>query len=202
MSDYLDMSGLGRVADGLRRLVNPDATPLMVRWMAIIDEDNRKGVLAGLDKDGVPMVPVTYRPIKPGPIKPTKDQRGGKRANARKGDFLGLQAKNFGNLTTSEYRRLGGPPLAPRDQFSRVITNLYTAYGRTGPVDMQWYAMGYWDEVVSKKGVPFLRFHFDGTAKLPRRDLRGVRPAGRAKALDAMKAWAKDLVRQAFGRNY
>lgn len=203
MSTPLDTTGLGRVAEGLRRLGDIDCTPLMVRWMAILDEDNRKGILAGTDKDGLPMVPVKYRPVKPGPLKPNRSQRSGASAGARKGPFLAnsMAGVNFGNLTSAEYRLLGGPPLAPRSQFSRVITNLKTAYGRTGAPGGPWYAMGYWDEVVSAKGVPFLKFHFDGAGRLPRRDLRGVRPAGVAKALEALKAFARDVVRQAFGRN-
>jgi hypothetical protein len=60
--------------------------------------------------------------------------------------------------------------------------------------------MGYWEEVVSRDGRPFLHYHFDGTGRLPRRDLRGVRPAGVARALEALKAFGKDMIRRAFGR--
>lgn len=205
MSTTLDTTGLDRVMSGLRKLGDFDATPLMLRWMVIIDEDNRQGILHGLDKDGIPMVPVKYRPRKFSAIrqlKATKEQRGGLQASAKKGRFqgLGMQATGLhGNLTSAEYRVLGGPPLAPREQFSRVVTNLKTTYGRTGPLDMQWYAMGYWDEVVSVEGRPFLRYHFDGTGHLPRRDLRGIRPQGLQKALSALRAFARDLFRQAFG---
>ena len=66
LSNLTDLSGLGRLGSKLRSLTHIDATPLMVTWMKIIDEDNRKGVLAGLDKDGVPLAPVTYRPKTPG----------------------------------------------------------------------------------------------------------------------------------------
>lgn len=210
MSTILDTSGLDRINEGLRKLGDPDATDLMVTWMNVIDDDNRKGILAGLDKDGVPMAPVTYRPRAYSPIKrlqPTKGQRGGMRANARKGGMLGAGATNYGNLTSAEYRMLGGPPLAPRGQFSRVVANLQTTYGRTGPLDMQWFAAGFWDEVLDRKGKPFLQYHFQGATgggrrrnvTLPRRDLRGVRPAGVAKAMKAMAAWARLLLRQAFG---
>jgi hypothetical protein len=200
----LDLTALEHLADGFRRLIDPDCTPLMVHWEQVIDADNRKGVLQGLDKDGVPMAPVKYRPRPPGPRKPTKAQRGGQRANAKKGGFLGLGATAYGNLTSSEYRLLGGPPLAPRDQFSRVITNLKTGHGREGG---NWYAMGYWDEVLDRKGHPFLHWHFHGASgggkkrnvTLPKRDLRGVRPDGRAKALDALRNFARLLIRQTFG---
>jgi hypothetical protein len=51
--------------------------------------------------------------------------------------------------------------------------------------------------VVSTKGVPFLRYHFDGIGQ-KRRDLRGIRPAGVAKAIAALQAYARLLFRQAF----
>lgn len=200
MSTTLDTSGLYRLMVGLHWFGDFDATPLMLSWMQIIDQDNRQGVLHGLDKDGVPMIPVKYRPKPPGPLKPDKRQRGNLRANARKGHFLGLGPRVsglHGNLSSAEYRLLGGPPLAPRDQFSRVITNLYTAHGRDGQA---WYAMGYWEQVVNEDGVPFLRYHFDGVGRLPRRDLRGVRPDGIAKARSSLRAFASGLLRQAFGR--
>jgi hypothetical protein len=60
-----DLSGIARVQDRLARIADPDATPLMVRWMKVIDDNNRRGVLAGLDKNDVPLVPVTYRPVGP-----------------------------------------------------------------------------------------------------------------------------------------
>lgn len=200
MSTTLDLTGLDRIAAGLRALGDFDATPLMLAWELIIEQDNRTGILRGLDKDGMPMIPVKYRPRPPGPVKPTKAQRAGARANAKRGVFQGFGhfgAGLHGNLLSAEYRLLGGPPLAPRGPFSRVITNLKTGHGRDGA---RWYAMGYWEEVISDKLIPFLRFHFDGTGRLPRRDLRGVRPAGVARALEALKAFGKDMIRRAFER--
>jgi hypothetical protein len=215
----LDTSGLEELIRKLRTLPKIDATPLMVSWMGVIEEDNRKGVLAGLDRFGMPMLPVTYRPKPPAPPQgyrvtkaykkePARElehlkHRHGLRRNARKGEFHGLGESIAGlnnNLTTQQYRLLGGPPLAPRDQFSRVITNFKTTFG--GPYhgnSPNWYAEGAWDEVVSKKGVPFLRFHFEGIGQ-KRRDLRGVRPIGIAKAMVALRNWARLTVRELFGR--
>jgi hypothetical protein len=189
-----DLSGIARVQARLAKIADPDATPLMVRWMKIIDDDNRRGVLAGLDKDGKPMVPVTYRPA---PY--------GKLGKVRKRGRGGYNAGVAGNLSSREYRLLDGPPLAPRGTNSRVITNLKTRYGRTGPLDMLWEAIGYWDDVVSRKGERFLHYHFDGatgggrsrTVTLPQRDLRGVRPEGRRKAMEALRAWMIDVIRSA-----
>ena len=89
---------------------------------------------------------------------------------------------------------------ALREQFSRVISNLLTGHARESAT--RWVAFGYWDEVVDEEGRPFLRYHFDGLVlpggrRLPPRDLRGVRPAGREKARKAMIAWARDLVASA-----
>jgi hypothetical protein len=179
----LDLTGLDHILAGLRRIQHLDATPLMLSWMQIIESDNRQGVMAGIDKDGVPMAPVTYRP------------RGAPKRHLRR--KVGAYNPGVGgNLSSSEYRRLGGPPLAPRGTGSRVITNLLTGHGREGD---QWYALGYWEGVVSPKGNPFLRYHFTGAGRLPRRDLRGLRPTGRAKALTALTAWARGEIRDAFG---
>jgi len=204
MSTHLDLSGLGRIRERLRRVANPDATKLMVSWEKIIDDDNRRGILDGLNKDGVPMPPVTYRPRPTGPLKATRVQKNNPKKGARRGHFAGFGPAVSGlhnNLTSAEYRRLGGPPLAPRGAFSRVITNLKFRSGRVSA--MVWQAIGYWDQVVSTKGVPFLQAHFDGAragkrrrVKLPRRDLRGVRPGGLEKARRALRAWALDLIRR------
>lgn len=201
----LDLSGLDRLSVRMRGLVNPDAAPLMLSWMLTIDADNRKGVLAGLDCHGVPMRPVTYRP-KPSAARVTAAQRNNPAKGARRGAFAGLGSHPSGlhnNLTSAEYRRLSGPPLAPRGAFSRVVTNLKLRFGRLDGT--RWEAVGYWDEVVNAKGRPFLHFHFAGasgggrsrTIVLPQRDLRGVRPEGVAKAQASGRAWMIDQVRSA-----
>jgi hypothetical protein len=204
MPSTLDLTGLDRLRARFANLVNPDATPLMVTWMRIIDDDNRKGIMAGLDKDGIPMRPVTYRP-KPASTRPTAAQKNDPRKGARRGQFAGLGSHPAGlhnNLSSAEYRTLAGPPLAPRGPFSRIITNLVTRFGRISA--MAWEAVGYWDEVVSRKGERFLHYHFDGATgggrrrnvTLPRRDLRGVRPEGVQKARDAGRNWMIGEVRR------
>ena len=197
MPSSVDLTGLERLIARVKRLADPNPRPLMIAWMKIIEEDNRRGVLAGLDKDGNPMAPVTYRP-KPAPRKLTANQRNKANPRSRAGIFAGFGASLAGannNLTSAEYRRLDGPPLAPRRQFSRVITNLRLAFEEPAANSGRWVAYGAWDEVASAKGVKFLPFHFDGTGRLPKRDLRGVRPEGREKARKALIAWASDQIR-------
>jgi hypothetical protein len=196
----LDLTGLDRLQARFKRIANPDATPLMVSWMSIIDSDNRRGVLAGTDKDGQPMAPVTYRPKKLGEasVPLTLEQRLGQRPNIKRGKYSRIgsgAARVNNNLTSAEYRLLDGPALAPRRQFSRVITNLLTDYSDGRQSSGQWEAWGYWDEVLSVKGVPFLIYHFDGEGNNPQRDLRGVRPDGKERAKAALRAWAIDMVR-------
>jgi hypothetical protein len=202
----LDLTGLDRLQVRFSRIADPDATPLMATWMNVIDDDNRRGVLAGTDKDGQPMAPVTYRPKTPGaPSVPlTLEQRLGQRPNAKRGKFsrIGSGAERANNnLTSAEYRLLDGRPLAPRGQFSRVITNLLTDYDDSRRSSGRWEAWGYWEGVVSVKGVPFLIYHFDGDGHLPQRDLRGVRPEGRERAKAALRAWAIDMVRTSGDQN-
>ena len=201
----IDVTGLDRTLTRFRRLVNPDCVELMVTWSRIIDDDNRKGVLAGLDKDGNPMRAVTYRPITLKPPKLTTQQRNLVAAKKRRGQYAGIGKHPAGvnnNLTPAEYRLLDGPPLAPRRGFSRVITNLLTRFGRTA--EGIWEAVGYWNEVVNAKGRKFLHYHFDGAplgrgrnGNLPRRDLRGIRPDGMAKARRAARAFMLSEIRSA-----
>jgi hypothetical protein len=195
----VDTSAVDRLRVRLGRIADPDATPLMATYMRIIDDDNRKGVLAGTDMHGNPMAPVTYRPKSKDakPVRLTVEQRLGQNAGLKRGRYVGLGPKTAANnnLTSAEYRLLSGPPLAPRGQFSRVITNLLTDYDDSQRLRGQWEAWGYWDEVVSVKGVSFLKYHFDGTKRLPQRDLRGLRPAGMILARTATRNWAMDIVR-------
>ena len=198
MATIVDLSGLDRLVARMRKLEKPNMAPLAANWMRIIEDDNRRGVLAGLDKDGVPMRPVTYRPRTAKPVKiGSKAAAGLRNTPGRKGVFAGLGSHPAGvnnNLTRKQYEQLAGPPLAPRGRFSRVITNLKTdsapsADGRTLEV---W---GAWFEVVSVKGRQFLGGHFRGRGRLPRRSLAGVRPEGREKARRSAIAWMADQIR-------
>lgn len=195
-----------RVHSRLDAFRHPDATPLMLSWRLIITEDNRSGILAGTDKDGHPLKPVTYRPKGK-----TINFRSGKasrlrhhqRAN-RLRDLLFAGAGPWAsglhnNLSPAEYRRLTGPPLAPRGQFSRVIANLVTGHEPLNPTPETrvWTAFGAWRDVISTTGFAFLPVHFNG---LPlgkhgpsiRRDLRGIRPEGQRRLIEAYDAWARD----------
>jgi hypothetical protein len=195
MPATVDTSGLERLRARFDRLVNPNPEPLMVTWMRIIDDDNRKGVLAGLDGDGNPLIPVTYRPVKPG-VKLTVEQRLGQTPRKKRGRYAAFGSISEGlynNLSSSSYRQLDGPPLAPRRQFSRVITNLVTEFGRVS--NNVWEAIGHWNEVLSKKGRPFLMYHFNGDGRLPKRDLRGIRRDGVEKARRSARAWMIDQIR-------
>lgn len=189
-----NIGALDSLQERFRRIAHPDATPLMVTWQQVIEDDNRKGILAGLDYMGRPLVPVTYRPVSKS-TKPTKQQRSGQAANRMRN--LKLIGGVGANLTSPEYRQLGGPPLAPRGQFSRVISNLRT--GHAPPIEsgdrVTWEAFGYWDDVMSKDGRPFLVYHFNGAGRLPVRDLRGVRPDGIQKAKTTAVNWMMDIVR-------
>ena len=217
----IDTTGIDRVQERLRKLTGEQfesqIPTLMASWQDVIRTDNRDGILAGLDKDGNPIQAVTYRPV--------ADK--GKRINARgrsdaavrmRHGQAGNRTKNLvfagtgphaaglhNNLTSSEYRKLDGPPLAPRYQFSRVISNLRTDaaqwYKDEASSVNRWVAFAYWDEVVARDGVTkFLVYHFDGEP-LGRggpsivRDLRGVRPDGMRRAQDVLRAWTEDLLR-------
>ena len=158
------------------------AGDLMEHWERLMEEGNRRGVLEDkTDKDGIPLLPVTYRPtyaqkraIYAGtakPVRPTLEQRLGQPARPRggRGEFFGFGPASSGlnnNLTTAEYRKLDGPPLAPRRQFSRVITNFETTSFQPEEHGY-WLVTGRWHEVVNIQGKKFLHYLFDGDAPQP-----------------------------------
>lgn len=205
MAQRFDVNAaMARFRKRLAGIASPNFAPLMVSFMKIITDDNRKGVLAGTDRRGVPMDPVKYRPLGGKGERLTKAQRNVANARVRRGSYAGHGPHAAGlhnNLTRREYERLGGPPLAPRGAYSRAITNLKTGWQSYGS---EWEAYGYWDEVVSVKGTPFLHAHFVGAStgrgrrtRLPRRDLRGVRPEGMSLARKAVKNYMRDVIRGA-----
>jgi hypothetical protein len=190
----VDTTGLDKLRAQFEEIANPNPTLLLIRISKLMDNDNRDGVLAGLGGDNQSLAPVTYRPVSAKTGKRVKvgatltiEQRLGQNRGIKRGRYSrigsGDQRAN-NNLTTAEYRLLGGPPLAPRRQFSRVITNYKQDVIQIGP--KVWEVIGSWVNVLSKKGVPFLHYHFDGVGQ-KRRDLRGIRPAG----MEAIRATAR-----------
>lgn len=209
MASQFDLMALGRWY--AKALVVPNlvdyAGPLMESWERRIVEGNRAGILAGTDGYGMPMTPVTYRPILTQGQrrasyagKLTHTQRLGQHPRVNRGAVFGRGPASSGwnnNLTSAEYQRLDGPPLAPRRQFSRIITNLLSGHGRD-PGDMYiWFAEGAWIEVVSVKGVHFLPFHFNGVGQI-QRDARPIRPETKREMVKDLHAWAKLTIREKY----
>lgn len=90
--------------------------------------------------------------------------------------------------STLKRRKGAGPPLIPRWRLSRFIANYrVTSIQKGSPSD--WDIIGVWMNILSKTGVPFAEFHFEGRGRLPQRDLRGVRPAGQVKMQEALTLW-------------
>lgn len=179
----VEWPGLPKLLKQLNNVANLDCMPLMERWAATIVEGNRAGVLSGRDGFDRPMTPLRYR-----------NGAGRKTSNRRVPNYgtTRHQATAIGqndNLTTTEYQKLTGPRLAPRGESSRVIKNLHTEIRHPEP--NRWEAVGAWFNVISARGVPFLPFHFSGTRRLPRYDLRPVRPKDYEFCLNAAKAFLK-----------
>lgn len=210
--------------------------PLLEAWAAVLIEDNRRGVMMGIDGDGVPIKPTKYR------HSITQTAAGGRTdkffdasgqafafnpttaaastffaptnfANLSGmglgGPVSGFKPGPSNNLTTSQYKRLTGPPLAPRGPGSRVISNYTVEFMPSGMnvVGVE----GGWDDIVSKKGVSFLPFHFNGSGvhnsqqvfarsiagnnyDLPRRNLVGLRQWGKTQARKELNAWVTQLM--------
>jgi hypothetical protein len=202
-----DLADCGRFAARIHRLdlTRGDVTPLLLNWERQLEEGNRKGVLAGTDKNGVPMIAVTYRPVGTPRKKLTLGERLGQKQNKRRGEYGGTMAAGGGllannNLMSAAYRQLDGPPLAPRRQFSRVISNAVTGHYPDMTAPGVYYVELAWGEVVSPKGFHFLPVHFKGLPlgrNGPRitRDLRGVRPDDRVKMIKSLRRWCMLTIR-------
>lgn len=162
MPSQLITTGLDRIDARLRMLINPDFTPLMLEWEEILTEDNRQGLLAGLDGYGRPLAPLAAVTMK------------------RRKSVTGTADPN-------------APPLIPAWEHSRAIANFVTAHGNEST--QKWWALGAWENVLSKSGVQFLPFHFRGEGRLPVRDLAHVRPKAVKAARAALKTFALQLLR-------
>lgn len=169
----------GRLQAMLFSLTHPDFSDLMTACAVVMQEDHAYGVLHGTDGDGNPMERTRYRnslTTAPPKKRPT--------LNTMRDGYKPISAgsrPNNNNLTSAEYRKLSGPPLAPRGPQSRVIRNYVTRTGLTSTGSH--YVQAAIVDVVSAKGVEFLPAHFDGVGRLPKRDLRGIRPTGLARIL-------------------
>lgn len=185
----VDWPDFGRLDQCLTALADFDAMPLMERWADIVVEGNRRGVLSGLDGHDRPMPPLKYRD---GKGRPTANRKAGLYGTTAHGTTgRGPYATGLhDNLTTRQYQDLAGPRLAPRREQSRAVTNLHTEIRHPAP-DV-WEVVGAWLEVVSEDGVSFLPFHLEGTARLPRYDLRPVRPKDLQAAANALRAFLKE----------
>lgn len=202
------------------RLVNPrheDFAELAKELHLLMVEDNRAGVLSGTDRNGNRAPALQYRG---GSGRRTAYRArsssaygfaargvrsGPNRSRAGMLRFKGFSNFTFtdtnfrtrilpnNNLSTWQYQQLTGPRLAPRGDASRVISNygpmmpLYERSGQSVAVSCAYF------DVVSPKGVQFLRAHFRGENGLPKYDIAGIRPAGMRKAGTISRAWLRNL---------
>ena len=193
MSISLNVELTGRLQKMLYSIVHPDFSNLMNSIRVAMDEDHVKGIMAGKDKDGNTTTPVTYRNgvIDRKLVKAMKKQAIN---NWRYQAPIAIDAADA-NLTTAEYKKLSGPPLAPRGLNSRIIRNYATQAGFDGN---NWWVEAALIDIVNKKGNPFMQYHFEGSGRLPQRDMRGIRPEGMTKI---RKLVALEIRRQFFERD-
>jgi hypothetical protein len=97
--------------------------------------------------------------------------------------MLGVDKDNqpFAELapaTLADPYRGPGPPLAPMEMASRIISGLEIEFVDLGIDGV--------DIVGSWPSMPFLRFHVTGTRHMPARDPVGIRPHGWAAIEDAL----------------
>lgn len=160
-----------------------DLTYLAAKVESIVTEDHTRAILMGVDKDGVSFTPVTYRD--------DSVARTVGRNRYNRGVGAAMTGPND-NLSSAAYRRLTGPPLAPRGKKSRIIANFATRSGFGGAA---WKIEAALLGVVDAKGRPFMHYHFEGRGRLPRRDDRGIRPWGREEIRKAIQAEVTKLLK-------
>lgn len=216
--------GFNRAYDALFRLetVQNYFGPLIKAWTGVLIEDNRRGVMQGIDGDGNPIKPTKYRKSI---VQAGAGKANDKFFNASGESFANMETRDgftFANLSgqnavgfkpgpahnhsTKEYKKRTGPPLAPYGPASRVISNyMVEAIQSPNMVGVE----GGWNDVVNEKGVEFLPFHFRGATSsratfansiagdnkhLPRRNLVGLRQWGKTQARKELNAWVKWLL--------
>lgn len=81
-----------------------------------------------------------------------------------------------------------GPPLAPMEMASRIISGLEISY-----VDL---GIGGIDIVGDWPSMPFLHYHVTGTKHMPARDPVGIRPQGWAAIEGALDEFADSVLKQ------
>ena len=191
----------------LSKITMAMATPMLEQLERVLVEDNRKGILEGTDGKGNRFKPVFYRPKDDsrlrtsfGPVAARQGAAFGSASGFAKGfaynrpvagGYGNASAENNnGNLTTEQYKKMNGPPLAPRYMKSRIITNLQTAHGE---LNGGFWVSKAWVDFVDVHGDPILPKHINGNG-VPVRDPRGVRPWGKRLAQQVMREWMAHLL--------
>jgi hypothetical protein len=198
----INTAGIDRVVARLAKVADVTSPtvmgPLLRDLYGVIVEDNRRGVMMGLDKFDKPAPPLKYR----------QGARIQSTTRTIRSGLFGIQELRFkgrdvkrgrmlpnNNLQTWQYKKLTGPRLAPRRDSSRVIANLRHKENRR--VGNTWIVEAYWPEVLTPDGLRLLPFHFEGTGRTPKYDLRGVRRWGTEKARHIARAYFLRLLKQA-----
>lgn len=180
--DFRALDKVRVLADQLKSVSLRQMKPTLIKIAKVMVEDNRRGILAGLDARGQPAPALTSRTGK------------GRKPAPRKAGFGKTRGFNP-NPVSGKYANATGPRLAPFTIKSRVITNYATQYGQDGTT---FFVEGAWIDVLSSKGKPFLHYHFVGAGHNPRYDLRGVRTWGLNEAAKILVADFSALLKKGF----
>lgn len=118
-------------------------------------------------------------------------------ARIRGEDRFGSYLQEVTNETKKRTGRGPGPPLAPNLNASRTITK-YSVQVTAGPEGIR--VQSGWS------GIPWLRYHADGSGRLPVRDIIGVSDESHMFVLDVIDEWIRlrvdEPVREVMARMY
>lgn len=172
----VDLAGLDAVQGRLDRALALDFTELMQEGARILQEDNRDGLLAGLDCDGNPM-PETWRERNPEGFWFTRGVGPGRKViRVGGGQELGF-----------------GPPLVPRGGQSRAIANTRVGWTTAAP----WHSFLSWTGFDTADGRSILGLHAvpPAGAPYPRRDVIGrPRPTAIARFRKALELFVRSVL--------
>lgn len=173
----LDLSALERIRATLERAEGIDFTELMIEGARILQEDNERYLLEGLDCDGRAM-PATWRERNPEGFWFTRGAGPGrKRVHVWGGREAGY-----------------GPPLLPHREQSRAIRNTQVGWTTAEP----WAASLTWVGLDTDDGRAILGLHAHPGpgAPYPRRDVVSrPRPATVARFVEALDLFVRPLLR-------
>lgn len=184
---YYQGAALERTQTLLKKLTSrQDSDWLAADLTKVIIEGNRRDRLAGVDKNGVPLVALMsvrrgkYSGATGPPLAPFRE-----RSRVITNFFAKIARKwGFGNFQIEA----GWTPILSEPNARRDKPYWDAYYGGTNKVTRLFRRVKGTDY---RGGVPFLPFHLEGSGRLPRRDIAGISPKTWTEVESKFRDWQR-----------